>query len=1566
MKTFSAAFQAELNKGQSEPRVLVDLYEFYDSDYIPGPDGFDPADAVETFAGVEITWNGIAYRREVISRGDIVLNMGEKSNSVSIEFSNISRYLATWAQSQAIEGKLLCIRSVSPAVTDDSDAMFHGRCDKPGDITKGRFSLTARQDFGNINQTIPPNKFEAQDPEGRLPSDPLFEGIPFIAINGSYSFPRVEVSPGILGRLFGRRRTVQVTEQFSSVDGTPYGEVIPEIFGRCQMQLIPIAHADIGWAIRYIVVASKGPIDAITEIKSRTEEIPDPFAMTIYLGDAGGTGTNVANTSPLGGGRYYSYLAYVDAASLSPSDRTDVAPVTTALIRGRKVPLPNSSGVYGAAAWSNNPVHIARFILTDPRWVNINSGFMEDAVNYLTGIHCDAPIIDDSGTEVIVIQGPDFNQGGTGLQRYGTAGRYTARYFRFNLFGDTSITPEFEDGPYIEIPIGGQIPNPFNPSDVSYISQFPLVKRYTFNSPITSEVRAVDFLYKTVFPSFKGFLRVNKKGKYEIRSEMASDATRLRSATSVGATSIPVLDVTPWKSGAELLTGRLLLGFSLTTSEVRDVSSADYSTSGNSITLTTSVTGAVTATASGATLSGGSTTVQASGTVTIGGTATGSVTITIDGVPMVYALGVDDTTSTVAVMLMHYINATPKLKPYIKAEWAAGSPTVITIKCLHGALNVSSAFLKAHTGPVANPTTAPTVAAAAGGALPAGTFKVAYADMKLFETGITGLTVLTALASIVVTANQKINVSALPAFPAGITSRAFYISEQENSLKLRLVATRTDAADFSVTAVPEPDAAPPPTQNTTAEELLRVAMSFSTNSQDIFPVWPQSTLLILNDVYLPTIPNGHKYQVTTAGTTGSTEPAWPTTVGGTVASGTAVFTEIGSTVLQQSGLTRANIKKDSYQWPLGSRQSSINQVKGSFRSAKDDFALMPYRVNDRVHQLQVKKTYPMEFDASGIDNFNQFFRVAKGLLAKHREGDWFNSLATGPQGLVLEEGDVICASDDSGGLVNVVTRVEEIRIHANHDVTINQARKYSTEMFSDDAGAMPIPIASTLRFVQTVDSIIEFIDTVAIREADRGKSGFYIAVSRDLADEGDWRGWTLYADYGDGYVEVASGDVPALIGESTDTLASVADTSVLDTVNDLTFTLQYAPDTVSFSTCTEADLVANPYRNLFLVGGEYIQAATIVDNGNRSYTISDLFHARFETTCASHSIGERVVYWDGSAVFVETDPSRIGIEYNYKAVTVNQDVADATAVPFTWTGEIFRGARPTDLTASVDDSGNVRATMVGHPHESQKPETYMMRFRRFSDSVLMRDIPIANPSAMSFAAIFSDLSGDVTATNNNVYADGAVSSFGFARASQVITETGSFIEATFAHDDASDPATHSVTIAVDLLDPDESPWDDLLAAYKYRFIVGPGGNAARTDAAFSLQEPDGAGGNYTVSTGTVLLPAKIKIAFVGSQVRYYVDWVNANSIPIAVGVSPLEFPLKVRVLVFSGNRILNVRIGGLGDPQTIYSVGQQTEDNERNGGTGPLSDITIEGWQVSPLTPPDYKGVPTPLLRFTY
>jgi len=54
---------------------------------------------------------------------------------------------------------------------------------------------------------------------------------------------------------------------------------------------------------------------------------------------------------------------------------------------------------------------------------------------------------------------------------------------------------------------------------------------------------------------------------------------------------------------------------------------------------------------------------------------------------------------------------------------------------------------------------------------------------------------------------------------------------------------------------------------------------------------PRSTAVALGVNTVPATLNGRLYKCTTAGTTGASEPTWPTTNGGTVTDGTAVWTE---------------------------------------------------------------------------------------------------------------------------------------------------------------------------------------------------------------------------------------------------------------------------------------------------------------------------------------------------------------------------------------------------------------------------------------------------------------------------------------------------------------------------------------------------------------------------------------------------------------------------------------------------------------------------------------------------
>ena len=60
--------------------------------------------------------------------------------------------------------------------------------------------------------------------------------------------------------------------------------------------------------------------------------------------------------------------------------------------------------------------------------------------------------------------------------------------------------------------------------------------------------------------------------------------------------------------------------------------------------------------------------------------------------------------------------------------------------------------------------------------------------------------------------------------------------------------------------------------------------------------WAATTALTAGVLRRPTVANGYRYEVTTAGTTSGSEPTWTTTIGGTVTDGSAVFTCRGTEI----------------------------------------------------------------------------------------------------------------------------------------------------------------------------------------------------------------------------------------------------------------------------------------------------------------------------------------------------------------------------------------------------------------------------------------------------------------------------------------------------------------------------------------------------------------------------------------------------------------------------------------------------------------------------------------------
>lgn len=884
---------------QSRERDLVDLYELY----APSVTSLTPANATKLFCQTAVVWNGNTYEQQAITRGDVSRYMDGRFNSVTITFSNVDRSVGQFlAGLSSLEGYRLLIRTISRQVDNDSLVLFVGRCEKAFEVDNDTTQITAKQDLGSIENDLPWRIFseKCQVAGGFkgvecLAGESLgsksgayqaastcdfshgqcsdyanlggFQGQRFRGATGNFKLSQRRGGAGgaFLGLLgLGNKR---VTKQWSSQADTPYGKPIPIGYGRTQIELTAIQHADTGEYIAGQSAIGEGELTAIENIRNVTPGFASTFqAQASHLGKYG----TDSSQNPAGffasAGDKHSHLAYFEYTIKGENpDTGEPAPTMVAVALWRKIAVWNGSAFTGAA-WTDNPVNILRDLLTEPRSLNYNSAWIDDAVCGQTAEYCDAPLKDNSKGEQLYLSNT-AGTGGTDFKRYRSTGLIDTFYFRFLLGLDSTH--------YVQRETTYNTFNPASPpSSIAAITQYR--KRYTCNFHITEKIKAADFIFKKLLPSFRGYLITSSAGKLQIKSERDQLTQFLRSNVSAGVTALPIEDAAAWKA-LSLPVLYALIGVGLSTSETARVGSVDYSTAGNSVTLSTSVSGTITATASGATLTGGSTTVQASGTVTIGGTITAgnSATVTIDGVANTYTINANDTTGTVAAMLAATINANASINRYIKAEWSTGSPTVVTIKSKLGTLNLAAGVASAH--------------------------------------------------------NQ-------------------------------------------------------------AEEIMHIHQPFA-------------------------------------------HAAW-------------------------GALSRGNVLRNSFKWPLGNRQSSYNQFVIIYNEAIQDFQETELRENDYGHQATINKVNKLEVDGTCVDNYHQADRLVRAARFKYREGDFFCSWSSAGQALLLEEGDVVCAQHDSMPLKrNLPLRLEEVKVTADHRVNLT-GRLYNRNQFIDDANPKTVSLVT--------------------------------------------------------------------------------------------------------------------------------------------------------------------------------------------------------------------------------------------------------------------------------------------------------------------------------------------------------------------------------------------------------------------------------------------------------------------------------------------------------------------------
>lgn len=569
----------------SRSKDLLCAVEFYSADYIPHVSrGFEPYDAEDLFATetASFLFNGttVDYVREALSMPSLSRNMGKQSNSITINFSNVSRRLAVFVLNNEVEGMRVVIRLISRADLlnpfGSSWVLFVGRCTKADGFDRKQGSITAKQDLGQIEAMIPPQVFQKDCPLRFKHGDCLgselltdksaayqaatscnktfgqctdyentefFQGIRILQLEGSFIHRPHHgiwrkifhiVSP--INLLIHRKKQIKVGS--SVEDGTPYGNAIPIVLGRWQMDGIPLQYKDDGETIHFKEAFCRGPIANFYNIRVNNPEFNDPPVTVVgHYGRYGGQSGQLADTV-FPDHSFHSRLAYLTGGVTgSDIEVEDPVPDISAMIAGISAPTvtylsdsvagegtTDTAGVYSliASAWTDNPVDLIVFLLTDAGALNIPWNFFDQQRTAKTSIYTTGAIKDDTNAERLVLPDTETGKAGVDYRRYNSTGVIAPTVHGPN------IGPNFA-GPAREVDYEYYDPDS-PPTSVPVVTKYR--KRYTCNIALTEQKKVVDFINDTLLPTFRGFLSWDSFGRVGVRCERPSDSSLLRSAYS--------------------------------------------------------------------------------------------------------------------------------------------------------------------------------------------------------------------------------------------------------------------------------------------------------------------------------------------------------------------------------------------------------------------------------------------------------------------------------------------------------------------------------------------------------------------------------------------------------------------------------------------------------------------------------------------------------------------------------------------------------------------------------------------------------------------------------------------------------------------------------------------------------------------------------------------------------------------------------------------------------------------------------------------------------------------------
>jgi len=304
------------------------------------------------------------------------------------------------------------------------------------------------------------------------------------------------------------------------------------------------------------------------------------------------------------------------------------------------------------------------------------------------------------------------------------------------------------------------------------------------------------------------------------------------------------------------------------------------------------------------------------------------------------------------------------------------------------------------------------------------------------------------------------------------------------------------------------------------------------------------------------------------------------------------------------------------------------------------------------------------------------------------------SLSLTAQQLALEPGD--CRILDLDGETDIY-RVVSMNVRA--DGLIATTWKYDHPSLAVLAGGSGAGFDGRTPSVVAVPLISKgFVLDIPLLTDSHNSVNPLLYVAAGPYATGVWPGATVFqaisGEYSDEFATINS-TAQATWGYATDILAD-ANPWIWDRANSVNVLLQVG----TLTGCTEADIDAQPTRNLCLIGDEIVNFTTSTLEGDGSYTLSGFKRGRrgTEWACGVHAARD-VFLLLNTAQGVAAGLSEVGTNLSFKAITQGRTESGAFQIPLSLTGATLKPYAPVHLDAlqvSTDwELSWVRRTRVG-------------------------------------------------------------------------------------------------------------------------------------------------------------------------------------------------------------------------------------------------------------------------------